>query len=431
LYGEVQSDVLSGALLVSRPRWQEVADSLRAYAGPASEGQLALAAHAGITVNKRLPQPVTAALLRRTLRGVLHLPTSRSASKGQLEYVRNLAAEVDRRILTPLDDQEIVNAWVKVFHALRAACSQQRLRPCVGDIVEVEEVFGRVPAEIASISADGRLNFKGGAGFGRRPHEAFLRVRASTPGPAYATARYQAAQAAALRREPGGRISGADLRELLRWYVRGGPTVTDVAAVSAALQGARDEKPLQAVLQQHPQLLTHLVTSHHGGYVRPEAWLSSQYRADFLVAGHTSLGLRWTLIELESPTAPLMIADGQASAQLRKAVKQIEDWREWLQNNLDHARRSRREQGLGLFGIRPHARGLILIGRGRSSADTEVLRNQLWERHQIDVRTYDWLLRESSTERDVSGVLDIEHDDEPDPFDLGDASTGSGAGFWL
>jgi hypothetical protein len=172
---------------------------------------------------------------------------------------------------------------------------------CVGDIVEVDEVFGRVPAEIASISADGRLNFKGGAGFGRRPHETFLRVRASTPGAAYATARYQAAQAAALRREPGGRISAADLRELLRWYVHGGPSVTDVAAFSEALQGARDEKPLQAVLQQHPQLLTHLVTSHHGGYVRPEAWLSSQYRADFLVAGHTSLGLRWTLIELESP----------------------------------------------------------------------------------------------------------------------------------
>jgi hypothetical protein len=126
-----------------------------------------------------------------------------------------------------------------------------------------------------------------------------------------------------------------------------------------------------------------------------------------------------------------MIADGQASAQLRKAVKQIEDWREWLQNNLDHARRSRREQGLGPFGIRPRARGLTLIGRGWSSADTEALRNQLWERHQIDVRTYDWLLRESSTERDVFGVLDIEHDDEPDPFDLGDASTGSGAGFWL
>ncbi len=185
---------------MSRPRWQEVADALRAYAGPASEDQLALAAHAGLTVNKLLPQPVTAVLLRRALRGVLHLPTPRSASKGQLEYVRNLAAEVGRRILTPLDDQEILDAWVKVFHALRAARSLQRLRPCIGDIVAVDEVLGLVPAEIASISADGRLNFKGGAGFGRRPHETFLRVRASTPGPAYATARYQAAQAAALPR---------------------------------------------------------------------------------------------------------------------------------------------------------------------------------------------------------------------------------------
>jgi hypothetical protein len=40
----------------------------------------------------------------------------------------------------------------------------------------------------------------------------------------------------------------------------------------------------------------------------------------------------------------------------------------------------------------------------------------LWEKQQVDVRTYDWLVRETTTPRDVFGVLDLEHDDEAEPF---------------
>ncbi|WP_045740298.1 Shedu anti-phage system protein SduA domain-containing protein [Actinoplanes rectilineatus] len=402
--------------MASHARWKEVVEGLRAYAGPASEEQRVLALHVGYPLADRLPRPVAAVLLRRRLRDVLHLDSPRQPTRGQVDYVESLAMSLRRRILTPLDDQEMIDAWVKVFHALRAARALQQMRPCPGDIVEVAEIVGDVPAEISSISMDGQLNFKGGWGYRGRPHAVRMRARASAPGPAYDKARYQAAQAAASRREPGRRISAADLRELIECYVRGEPTLADAAALSEELEGAVDEKPLQAVLERHPQILSHLVTSHHGGYVMPETWFGIQYRADFLVAGMTSLGLRWTLVELESPRAPLTIADGQPSKQLRKGLKQIRDWREWLQENLDHARKPRRSQGLGLFGIRPQARGLVIIGRGQLSAETDVMRSQLWEKDQIDVRTYDWLVRETQTPRKVFGVLDIEHDDEADIF---------------
>lgn len=397
-------------------RWKEVVDGLRAYAGPATEDQLALAAHLGYPLDKRLPQLVAAVLLQRQLRGTLHLDTPRHVTQNQEDYVRDLAAEVRRRILTPLDDQQVADAWVKVFHALRAVRALRHLRPCPGDIVEAAGTFGPYLAEISSISADGRLNFRGGYGSGERPHLVTMHVRGSEPGPQYDKARYEARQAAALHREPGYKVSEADLRELRPWHVIGTPTATDAAVLADALHGATDEKPLQAILGRHPQILNHLVTSHHGGFVIPEVRLGAHYRADFLVAGMTSLGLRWTLVELESPTASLTIADGQPSKQLRKGLKQISDWREWLQENLDHARKPRRQQGLGLFGIRPQARGLVIIGRGGLTTETDAMRNLLWEKQQVDVRTYDWLVRETSTPRDVFGVLDLEHDDEAEPF---------------
>jgi hypothetical protein len=151
-------------------RWKEVVDGLLAYAGPASEDQLGLAAHLGHALNSRLPQVVAGALLRRQLRGTLHLDPPRPPAQGQIDYVRDLAVAVRRRILTSLDDQQIVDAWVKVFHALRAAQALRKLRPCPGDIVETAGTFGVYLAEISSISSDGRLNLRGGYGSGERPH---------------------------------------------------------------------------------------------------------------------------------------------------------------------------------------------------------------------------------------------------------------------
>ncbi len=124
---------------------------------------------------------------------------------------------------------------------------------------------------------------------------------------------------------------------------------------------------MQLLLERHPEILAYLVDGHHGAYVVPQVSLGKEFVPDFFVAGQTSAGIRWTLVELESPTASLSIADGQASSQLRKAVKQITDWREWLADNADYARRGIKENGLGLPGIRHDARGLIAAGTSRTN----------------------------------------------------------------
>jgi hypothetical protein len=76
-------------------------------------------------------------------------------------------------------------------------------------------------------------------------------------------------------------------------------------------------------------------------------------------------------------------------------LSQIQEWREWLQNNLDQARRPPEQDGLGLLDIRPRAEGLVLVGRRDQIRPTaSALRQQLWERDGIRMHTYDWLLEQ-------------------------------------
>src|SRR5207245_1117104 len=76
-----------------------------------------------------------------------------------------------------------------------------------------------------------------------------------------------------------------------------------------------------------------------------------------------SIGNSWTAVELERPNVKAATREGHASASLRRAIAQIHDWRSWLQVNLDYATRAREREGLGLTGIDPQLRGLIILGR--------------------------------------------------------------------
>jgi hypothetical protein len=84
------------------------------------------------------------------------------------------------------------------------------------------------------------------------------------------------------------------------------------------------------------------------------------------------------------------------SEQLDEGIRQILDWRRWLTRNLDYAERPRSRDGLGLEGVSPRGRGLLLIGRETDLTDTDrQRRRQLAEETGIDIHTYDWLTREA------------------------------------
>ena len=88
------------------------------------------------------------------------------------------------------------------------------------------------------------------------------------------------------------------------------------------------------------------------------------------------------------------VLDGKAlHSTARAGVTQIQNWREWVTQNLAYARQPRAENGLGLPGIRPGDGGLVLVGRRRSLIDDRAsVRRRLSEETGIFVHTYDWLL---------------------------------------
>ena len=74
-------------------------------------------------------------------------------------------------------------------------------------------------------------------------------------------------------------------------------------------------------------------------YCLPQPRLGSEYVPDFLIAGVYSLGIRWVLVELETPRSGVYLKDGrQFDEKARKGISQIGDWRHWLGENLHTAR---------------------------------------------------------------------------------------------
>lgn len=385
--------------------WIKVVTQLRDLTAQPTAEQLRLARTLDLPINEQTPRPVAAALLRRHLREPLELSSPDPVTDGTIEYLEDLAEQTGSEMPDEIEDSEEADAWVTVFHARRAANSLEILQPAPGDIVQVETKDGERFGEVASISADGQLNFRGGYGYRARPHRVQIAARV-TQTDGYSDAHYKARQHAAARISNPQIIGPSHLADLEQWRVIGDPSNAARLALIDALEAAQDERPMQLVLEQHPEILAYLVTGHGGAYVAPQVSFH-KYVADFLVGGYTSAGIQWTLVELERPNAELSIRDGQAGKEVRKAQQQIADWRNWLTDNLDYARRSTRENGLGLAGIRPDARGLIIVGRGQMSDVPDLLRQRIEREQRVVVRTYDWLVRQSGRSRSLPfGMLD-------------------------
>jgi hypothetical protein len=175
-----------------------------------------------------------------------------------------------------------------------------------------------------------------------------------------------------------------------------------VAAFSTTLEGATDEKPMQRFLEEHPAMLAGEINALCR-WVFPQVRLGGKYVADFLTARIDSTGVKWVLVELESPRVKsLFTQEGVQAKQLRKGLTQISDWRRWLAENLDMARKPGALGGLGLIDF-PSALPSALLIIGRANDRTEDARprlEQLMVANAVSIRSYDWLLREVSHRRD-------------------------------
>ena len=148
------------------------------------------------------------------------------------------------------------------------------------------------------------------------------------------------------------------------------------------IESAQDERPIQVFIERHPETVAALLGGRDR-FVLPRYALGGKYVPDFLVSDTDSLGIRWVLVELETPQSSVTLAKkNELDAAARGGVTQIKEWREWLQNNLDMARRPVSQDGLGLIDMRPMSEGLVLVGRRASLNDNSgAVRNPFREQN--------------------------------------------------
>jgi len=159
------------------------------------------------------------------------------------------------------------------------------------------------------------------------------------------------------------------------------------------LSVATREEELQEFLSANPMLLAVQLGGGHGRWVIPKKRLGSEHVPDFMIGERSSIGFEWHAAELESPKSKMFTKAGNPTKELTHAIRQIHDWRRWLQLNQNYASRPRNESGLGLTDITAELPGLILIGREADGDESSIgRRRQMANDLRIKIHSYDWLL---------------------------------------
>lgn len=374
--------------MVTYKTWEDAVAAIGRAVSPCDEQQRQLASVVGVTLPEELPRVVAAARLQSVLAEPLGL-TLKSSSESQLEWLEDLATEAGEFIPSPETSTE-AKAWVSYFFLKRREEALRELQLNKGDLVHRNGSSSEVD-EVVSIGDNGAVYFSGG-GARAWPDQLAVAARSSDGAPAAQQARRAAANRASERsqRQEWSTAKAAALEE---YAVPEPLQAEDVEAFRNVLETAGNERPLQKLFEQRPRILASLLRGPHR-YCRPQVRFGDKYVADFLLAEVDSNGVRWILVELETPDSDVTLArSNQFDEHARKGISQIEEWREWLQDNLDQARRARADNGIGLPDIRPQAAGLVVVGRrDRLRKHASKLRKQEEEKSRIEVCTYDRLI---------------------------------------
>jgi len=374
---------------MTRDNWQDAAADIEQTTAPATRRQHQLASVAGITLPKEMPQLVAAARLQTALGADIGSGEQVEIEEVYEEQMALLQMPM-LRITTRAENRAEAKAWILYLYLMRRRQALERLKLMAGDIVEIDG--SEQIAEVSSIGSQGRIFFKGTGSGGAWPDQLIVRSRRGEDSAEAHELRKQVANSIALRAR-NEFISLVKLNQLGRYEVGTALTVEIVEALQSVVATARDERPIQEFIDAHPETLAALLGGRDR-FVLSQRSLAGKYVPDFLACDTDSLGLRWLLVELETPQSPVTLSkqnglDGFA----RRGVTQIREWREWLQNNLDMARRPVEQDGLGLADIRPRSEGLVLVGR-RSllNRNSSVVRHPYREDDRIRIHTYDWLV---------------------------------------
>jgi len=371
--------------------WREAVRSLQSYVELVTTEQMQLSREIGTELDPALPALVASEHLKRALKDPLRLENDLNVTYGQSEFLNDLSRDLGERLPDNITTKAEATAWILVLDARRAIQSLRRLRLKRGDIVRVGGRDDEIEV-VASIGADGIVYFEGGRGQRARPHRLIVLARAGSRDPLADRLRKKAALRGARRAKDAGTPSAARLATLDQFRVDRMASTAEAVRLETTLESAQDERPLQRLLTEVPEILAALVRSTYGTFVVPLPRLGSQYIPDFAIAAADSAGIHWTVVELESPKAAVATQDGRPAVKLRLGLDQIRDWRDWLENNLNYARNPRDREGLGLTDIRSDAAALLLVGRTDVyHSKFNSFRHRLVNEQRITVHTYSWL----------------------------------------
>ncbi|MGH3598730.1 MAG: hypothetical protein ACRDQH_00385 [Pseudonocardiaceae bacterium] len=368
------------------PRWKAVADLLEGLASGPTPEQARVAGAIGVTLPDGIPAPVAAIVLKHGLSDVLfdHVRGGAEIPENLVELEDELGLSTERAHLVTGSRDE-VSAWFAARYMVMTACGLREQQPEPGDVVRCNGWPGESRV-ISSIGADGRVYMKGRPA--RRSWPNHLEVVERVADPGY-TAAVQEIDAN-LRNRAIYTTNFAKLEELkpyaLPTHV---PSPEAVRALEELLEsGVTDEEPFQTLITRYPALLASTVVGGWKTYVIPKKRLGAEYVPDFLVLGINSVGPQWVTVEIEAPRHEILIKDGSLAGATRHGVKQVQDWREWLTQNVAYA------QGeLHLYGLTNQAPGLVIIGRDDPKAERDAARAQSAAGPRIAIHSWGWLLR--------------------------------------
>ena len=379
--------------------WKDAVSAMRRRVSSCDDKQRMLADVAGIKLPQRLPRIIAAARLRNALAEPLGL-TLRQSSDSQRLRLEELAEDASRRMPTA-DSAAEAEAWILYFYLRRRMKALGEIKLNKGDIVRRKTSGGEVD-EVVSISDDGVVYFTGG---GSRAWPDVLEIVARYGDNSEEGLKFRKiANNRASNRATQFDWSGVKAKSLQKYIASDSITEIDIEELRSVIERASDEQPIQEFFQNQPHILASLMRGPQR-YCIPKVSLGGKYVADFFLADVDSTGIRWVLVELETPGSPVtLLSEDNFDKYARKGISQIEEWREWIQDNLATARRFQEDNGLGLVDIRPQADGLVLVGRrAELRKNASWLRNRLLEGSGIQVRTYDGLLEQLEGIRTFEG----------------------------
>jgi hypothetical protein len=172
-----------------------------------------------------------------------------------------------------------------------------------------------------------------------------------------------------------------------------------IAEFETVLADAHDERPVQTFLAVHPELMVSLLPPGGDTWCFDRPRLGGDFIPDFLLCTRNSTGYQWILIEIESPTKPLLTGKGLPSGKLTEAMGQIRDWRSWIRSNVGFA-----QSHLTFTGLTAEAKGFVVMGRRAGINQRHFSRYRELTDERIAVMTYDRLIDSMARGRALAGA---------------------------